>query len=410
MNEPLQTQPRQDQPLTEMVSRLGYVTIEDIRTWKQWPNNEVGHIANAYTLAKGLETLPYSVSHICPLPMPGPLLRAGGRIVRRLGGNRILLQVEPRVLRQQARSIERQLQEQPVDVLLSNITRPFSLLHTETPIVVWRDATFAGALSVHRDFKEVSQHSISLGHEMEKNALDRCRIAIFRSQWAASSAIHTYGIDPGKIRILPTGGNIQNIPTRESIIEFIASRPGDQCELLFIAVDWKGKGGEVVTRITQQLESARIPFRLTIAGTKRLPQIELPDNTRFLDFIDFQTGPGWRQYESLLARSHFLLFPSRVDTYGNVLPEANAFGVPCLASDNAGIPSIIDPGKNGFLFPMDTEHEARDYCDCIKEYMENYTRYQELALSSYDEYTRRLSWDCSLPELGRILQEATHAP
>jgi glycosyltransferase involved in cell wall biosynthesis len=42
-----------------------------------------------------------------------------------------------------------------------------------------------------------------------------------------------------------------------------------------------------------------------------------------------------------------------VETMGRVLCEAHAAGVPAIASDSGGIPSIIDHGRNGLLFEPD---------------------------------------------------------
>ena len=42
-----------------------------------------------------------------------------------------------------------------------------------------------------------------------------------------------------------------------------------------------------------------------------------------------------------------------VETMGRVLCEAHASGVPVIASDSGGIPSIVDHGRNGLLFEQD---------------------------------------------------------
>lgn len=386
--------------------RIGYVTIEDIRTRQEWPINEVGHISNAYTIARVLRDQQFPLEYLGPMPTESDLYtHIKAKISGRIFGRRILKHVEPAMLKLQAADIVSKLSGIRVDVLVGNNSRPFALLKTDLPIIVWRDATFAGALQVHRDFKNVSSRSVRLGHEMEKAALERCAITIFRSQWAADDAINYYGVDPVKVRILPTGGNMRSTRPRNFISDAIASRSPQCCELLFVGVDWKGKGGHVALDITRRLAHSGMNVRLTVVGASLKKSDNLPANTRVMGFINIQTTDGYLLFEKLLSESHFLIFPSRVDTYGNVLPEANALGVPCLASDNAGIPSIIRNGINGYVLPLDSDDEAGGYCDYIESMMANYEQYLALAHSTYNEYLMRLSWDAVGPQFKTIIQE-----
>ena len=394
------------EPIESGLPRIGYVTIEDIRTWRKWPINEVGHISNAYTLASVIREQGFPLEYLGPMPMESDLFtHLKAKISGRIFGKRILKHVEPTMLQRQADNIVRKLSRVPVDVLVGNNSRPFAKLKTDLPIIVWRDATFAGALSVHRDFKNVSSRSIRLGHEMEKAALERCAITIFRSQWAADDAINHYGVDPAKVRILPTGGNMRSTRPRQFISDAIASRSPQCCELLFVGVDWKGKGGHVALEITRRLAHSGMNVRLTIVGARLKTSENLPANTRIEGFIDMQTTDGHLLFEKLLAESHFLIFPSRVDTYGNVLPEANAFGVPCLASDNAGIPTIIRNDINGHVFSLASDDEAAGYCDYIESMMTNHEQYRTLAHSTYNDYLTRLSWDVVGPQFRTIVQQ-----
>lgn len=392
--------------LEPALPRIGYVTIEDILNRQDWPINEVGHISNACTIANVLRDLGFPLEYFGPLPTKSDLItHIKAKLSGHIFGKRILKHVEPTMLQRQATDILRKLAAIRVDVLVGNNSRPFARLETDLPIIVWRDATFAGALSVHRDFKNPSTLSVQLGHEMEKAALERCAMTVFRSQWAADQAINYYGVDPAKVRILPTGGNMRYSRSRHFISDAIASRSPQCCELLFVGVDWKGKGGHVALEITRRLAQSGMSVRLTIVGAHLKKADNLPANTRVVGFIDIQSAEGCLQFEKLLAESHFLIFPSRVDTYGNVLPEANAFGVPCLASDNAGIPSIIRNDINGYVFPLESDDEPGGYCDYIERMMANYEQYQALAFSTYNEYLTRLSWDVVGPQFKRIIQD-----
>jgi glycosyltransferase involved in cell wall biosynthesis len=61
---------------------------------------------------------------------------------------------------------------------------------------------------------------------------------------------------------------------------------------------------------------------------------------------------GVQRGESLAAHyasGDLFLFPSRTETYGNVVPEAMASGVPVLAFDLAAAGELIEHGRNGLL-------------------------------------------------------------
>lgn len=54
----------------------------------------------------------------------------------------------------------------------------------------------------------------------------------------------------------------------------------------------------------------------------------------------------------LLAGARFLMLPSRCDSFGIVLLEAWAHGVPVIAARAGGIPGVVDDDQNGVLVPF----------------------------------------------------------
>lgn len=67
---------------------------------------------------------------------------------------------------------------------------------------------------------------------------------------------------------------------------------------------------------------------------------------------------GCKQGEELAnhyANMDLFVFPSLTETYGNVVAEALASGLPVLAYDRAAARELIQTGKNGWLVP---EHES----------------------------------------------------
>jgi glycosyltransferase involved in cell wall biosynthesis len=66
-------------------------------------------------------------------------------------------------------------------------------------------------------------------------------------------------------------------------------------------------------------------------------------NARFLGAVPQSKLQKW------MAASDVLLFPSATETFGNVLLEAMACGLPVLAAAGGAVPDTIRDGENGLL-------------------------------------------------------------
>jgi len=382
--------------------KIAYVTVHDVSKWSAMPSNVVGVMGNASYMAKALQDQGIELDFIGPLPQQRSVpSRLRELYYRWLRGQRVLPYAEPGALRVTARYLESRLAGRHADVIFSNMARAIAYLDVPQPIVTWRDATFAGALEIHRDFRNTASFAIQMGHAMEKAALDRSALSIFRSEWAAKSAIEYYGADPARVAVVPTGGNRGPAPPLEEVRGWVAARSRDVCRLLFVGVQWKGKGGPLALEVVKQLNERGLKAQLTIVGCQ--PELEgpLPNYLKLEGFVNQGSAEGAAKMSQLWKESHFLLLPSTVDTYGNVFPEANANGVPCLTTNLAGIPTIIRNDVNGRMF--DPAAPAADYCACIERYWSDPRVYQDLALTAHQEYETRLSWKVAARRVKELL-------
>lgn len=121
--------------------------------------------------------------------------------------------------------------------------------------------------------------------------------------------------------------------TRETPVLFVACRLSEEKGLLDLP--------EIMQRARRQLPD----LRLVIAGDGPLVDTLkdcLPDAV-FLGWVDSE------QLASLYAGLDLFIFPSRFDTFGNVLLEAFIYGMPAIAYNCKGPADIIEHGRSGYL-------------------------------------------------------------
>jgi glycosyltransferase involved in cell wall biosynthesis len=321
--------------------------------------------------------------------------------IYRLLGYRYLRNREMAVVKGFAGQVAKRM-DPTTDIILSPGTLPIAYLNTKKPKVFYTDATFAGMLGFYDSFTDLCPESIKIGHQIEQEALSSCSLAIYSSDWAAQTAIENYKIHPDKIKVVPFGANIERYHSLEDIKEMIRQRSGTVCKLLFLGVEWERKGGDMAMGIAKRLNEAGLRTELHIAGIRSFPFPDLPEYVTDHGFISKSSPEGRNKIENLIAGSHFLVLPVKAEAYGLVFCEANSFAVPAIATNVGGIPTIIKDNVNGRLFPLSATME--DYADYILDLFTDYARYKDLALSSFNEFEKRLNWKVSGKKVIELLK------
>ncbi len=289
-----------------------------------------------------------------------------------------------------SQQVAKQLEKTPVNAIIAPLISPIAYLDCKQPIVLWTDALYASLLGFYGGFSSHAATSIKQGNHLTHECLKRCSLAIFSSEWAARSAIEIYGASKEKIKVVPFGANIQCNHTLEDIRSFLKSRSRKVVKLLFIGKHWERKGGDIVFNVAKALHAAGQPVELNFIGCYPPSDVEVPDYIKCHGFISKRTPEGIEKMVRLLQESHFLFVPSRAECFGIVFAEANAFGLPCLTSYVGGISTAVKDNINGMTFGLDASIEK--YCDYIMNLMQHYDNYEQLALSSFQEYETRLNW------------------
>lgn len=309
---------------------------------------------------------------------------------------------EPIVLKKFAREIEGKLKKIEYDIIFSFGSLPIAYIKSEKPIVFWTDATFAGLMNFYEDYSNLSIETMRKAGIIEQAALNNCTIAIFTSEWAKYTAINNYKVNPEKLKIISFGANIESKINANEIELIIAKRSENICKLLISGNNWKRKGGDESVRLASDLNKIGLKTELHIIGVTPEIKMPYPDFIKYHGYLNKTNSTDSKLLTQIISDSHFLIHLAKADCTPHALNEANAYGVPCIASNVGGIPSIITNGKNGQLFSLDEPIDK--ITEYISKLMANYDDYIKLAKSSFKEYEERLNWTVSAKKVKELLE------
>jgi glycosyltransferase involved in cell wall biosynthesis len=152
------------------------------------------------------------------------------------------------------------------------------------------------------------------------------------------------GIPAHKLRTIPLGTDLQL---------FSASRrQANDGPIRFCnagLIDAK-KGVDILVDACRQLRAARIgAFHVDIAGNASIADPRLVDNVRSVATITSRMPQ--HELAKFYSRADVFVMPSRFDSFGMVVPEAMACGLPVIVTENVGSKDLVTHGVNGWIIP-----------------------------------------------------------
>jgi glycosyltransferase involved in cell wall biosynthesis len=380
--------------------RIAFVTTYDVADIDHWSGS-------GFFMAKALEEQSVEVVRIGSLTLGvSKAIRAKRLFYERVVGKTFLIERTRTASAAYAEQLTARLQDLDVDAIFSPSTIPIGRFVIDKPIVFWTDACPAGMIGFYPNWSNLCGESVRDCHHLERAALTTCRMAIYTSDWAARTACAHYGVDSSKVRVVPLGANVESHPERAAVDQLIAERDKRECRLLFVGVDWDRKGGDIAVELLESLNRQGLKTRLTIVGCDA--PAPLTDRVASRGFVSKKTPEGRRTIARLLSDSHFLVLPSRADCVPVVIAEANAFGVPVVASDVGGIPSVVRTNLNGYALPQASY--VAEGSRIIIQTMTTPGAYANLAAGSFSEYKNRLNWRSSGAKVRELLDEILLSP
>lgn len=203
------------------------------------------------------------------------------------------------------------------------------------PVVLWVESTARDARNGNRLLERLRRRAVAAA------------AAFLVPGRAALEYVESLGVERERIVVAPNAVDL-------SIFTVEPERGDrDDCTFLYVGRLSPEKGVDVLVRAFRE-----VPGRLVLAGAGPLePQVRALADGR----VELLGHVARENLPALYARADCFVLPSRSETWGMVLNEAAAAGLPLVASEAAGGGyDLIEDGINGYRVPVDDVNALRD--------------------------------------------------
>ncbi len=288
----------------------------------------------------------------------------------------------------------RHMRHNEYDVVLEDINKlPFFMpLFTDTPVVPVIPHLFGSTA-----FKETNPLIASYVYLMEMfiPIVFRGNRFIVISP-STKEDLARRGIDPERIDVVLCG--LDHSRYRDLGLERF-----DRPTIVHLGRLRKYKSVEVVLRSMRIVLEALPEARLVVIGDgpHKRPLERETERLGLGDSVEFKGFMGGGELVEYLNRSHLLFNPSPKEGWGLTVVEANACGVPVVASDRPGLRDSVRDGETGFLVPYgDEEAFARKALALLGD-GDAWRRMSRSAIERVGE----LTWERCAREMEALLEE-----
>lgn len=211
------------------------------------------------------------------------------------------------------------------------------------------------------------------------------------------------GVDSKRVRLYPRGVDVDRFhPTHRN--GFFKSGYGlDETEtkLLYVGRVSREKNLHVLAGAFKRLASRRAGVRLVVVG--KGPYLEEMQR-EMAGYPATFTGPlTGDDLTAAYASADVFVFPSTTDTFGNVVLEAQASGLPVIVTDQGGPQENLIPGRTGLIVP---DGEMKHFERAMETLVDDPGRVREMR-SEARKYMEGRSFEASYLKLWELYKEVS---
>lgn len=280
----------------------------------------------------------------------------------------------------------------PDAVLCAGFPEAAAALSTSYPLYIWMDALFPTVRRYYPYFRHYySERDALTLQRLEDCVLQRTKKIWLSSDWAAEEAKVDFPQAASKISVQSFGANLAEPPSPNVVEQSIAARPLSPPTLLFFANEWDRKGGDAAVETVKRLRAKSCAAKLVVVGITERPKSVLKEPwLEWVGRLDKNKPEERQRLQNYLLNSTFLLLPTTADCTPIVCHEAAAYGLPVLATNVGGLPSTVETGKTGMLWPL--EHFINEASTWLLNILPDRVRYEAMARAARYRYDNITNW------------------
>jgi glycosyltransferase involved in cell wall biosynthesis/predicted metal-dependent phosphoesterase TrpH len=182
---------------------------------------------------------------------------------------------------------------------------------------------------------------------------------IFTPSGDTAEELAQKGIDPHKLRIYPRGVDVALFhPAKRNGVLEKRYHVKDGLKLLYVGRVSKEKNLQLLAKAFKVLVRSHPELTLFIVGDgPYLAEMRREMAGTPCIFTGYLAG---EELAEVYASCDLFIFPSTTDTFGNVVLEAQASGLPVIVTDSGGPKENILAGESGIIVPGDDEEGLRN--------------------------------------------------
>jgi len=194
----------------------------------------------------------------------------------------------------------------------------------------------------------------------------------------------SHGVEREKLNLLPRGVDTERFnPVNRNPEAFEEFGLNGEFKYLYVGSVSKDKNIESLLEAFKELEGKADEQALVVVGDG--PHLEILKETYRQDKLVFTGALHGKDLAEAYASCDAFVFPSLTDTYGNVVLEAHASGLPAIVSDKGGPKEIVTSHVSGIVVKGAEVQELKAAMEQIRDNKPLYSELKEAALAKAND-------------------------
>jgi glycosyltransferase involved in cell wall biosynthesis len=236
----------------------------------------------------------------------------------------------------------------------------------------------------------------------ERELLAACPAVVTTSGWSRRWLVECYGLDPARVHVAIPG------------VDMADPAPGTDAggELLCVASVVAAKGHDLLLSALASLTD--LDWRCTLVGSLDLDPDFVDElhktaaDTGLADRLVFAGALPHDDVHAAYAGADAVVLPSRGESYGMVVTEALAHGLPVLATSVGGVPEALGHGDDGSTpGVLVRPDDAGALADGLRRWLEEPRRRERLRRSARQRRLTLTTWSGTTAQVAGALEAAS---